>query len=320
MKSILGIKVLPMVKYFVQVDDFLTLASSNSLTDHGYVIGIPQGDHTLTVLYIGYGEDGIIYAKDTVVLQIRKSTDEFSEYKLHSIPIQIDANNTIASGMITPGIISNISVDVNSFTYIRNMISDPTIENFYVIINDSLVIRDDNFGFNIQNMENISLSIGAELNTTGFTGIQLSTTSQRANGITFLIDALGLHQLNTMQSASLSNGNNFVGLVSFSPNGIWSSKIPCPESSPCTGSVFGLADWDDEDQRINENADSSFDYVGAVQGIKFHFFVLDQDVNTHVQRNTINKSDLIGWMGGVLILSTVTILGFIIWKRRSQNG
>ncbi|MCE7737114.1 MAG: hypothetical protein GPJ54_19665 [Candidatus Heimdallarchaeota archaeon] len=275
------------------LDGLVNVVTAAYLESIGLLVTIPLGDHTLTIIYISMDEHGkYYYAKDSIVFRVRK-TDSFTSYITEEIQLDLTLTDLYEDKEISGDVISIVSnLDTAPLgAFDRNYIFRPEVETI-INFNGSVITNDEELIF--ADMSTDRLDIDVITNSTGFNDLQIYEEWNSSRGLNFLMDASGLHEVdNSPNSITIRDGNNYIGVITLSPYGLWHRDIP----DPVTGDYLTEPDWDTGMQVIlNESVadgsevfriDAAFDFIYGVSGINFRAAVGERLTST-VNEQPIN--------------------------------
>lgn len=139
-------------------------------------------------------------------------------------------------------------------------------------------------------------------NSTGVDGLQILHRWNKTQGISFLYDTTGIRPIDT-DSLTIKNGNNYIGVITFSPYGMWHANITDGEGLSSTGNPNGKFDWEIINQpSVNVPFHSSFDFLGNIDGVRFLALL-----NVETQTLTSTNENTTG-------LTLITALWILVYK------
>lgn len=272
---------------YVFVDNTIRLVRGVELGIFGISVIIPQGDHTVSLLYIGKDEEkGMVYDHHDFTVQIRKEDEEFEEYMTRDVQLELKIVDEFEEGVISGEVIVWSGEPMFPMSEIEEGIPDKRIifepmistSSFFDNGTDQLISRQMELLF--LNETGDKISIEGTVNTTGFDGLQVLQTWNTTKGIIFFMDASGLHEmgLQTIDKASIRQGTNYLGVIAIAPYGLIHKDIPCFDGSLCEGWTSTPIDWEykvRDVEGLNASGDpvveidSSFDYIVTSDGVIF---------------------------------------------------
>ncbi|MCE7737111.1 MAG: hypothetical protein GPJ54_19650 [Candidatus Heimdallarchaeota archaeon] len=279
------------------------------LTSNGLLVTVPLGDHTLTVVYISMDEQGnYYYATDSIVFRVRE-TNVFPAYIRQYIALELIISDLYEDKEISGDVISIVSgFSSPQGVYDRNIVFTPIVETS-TTFNGSVLSNDDELVF--VDKLNDKLDVRVSTNSTGFNDLQIYEKWNSTEGLNFLLDASGMHEIDdNLVSVSVRDGNNYIGVITLAPYGLWHRDIPYP----VTGDLLTDPDWDSGMQYItNESVsdgsetfriDAAFDFIYGISGVNFRAAVGERSTSA-VSEGPIN----VLW----------ALLPLTIFRRRRKN-
>ncbi|MCE7733798.1 MAG: hypothetical protein GPJ54_02900 [Candidatus Heimdallarchaeota archaeon] len=314
----LGNSTITIGQYFLMVDDNVRILSDFTISQ-GIPLSLTLGDHIVTILYIGKDADlGTVFDHESIIVRVRAEGEEFEEYNLVDVPVNLQILDTFVEGTVT----ANVIFETGQSMY-RNIAFEPTASTESFSINNEDYINYDNVILPTNNGHNMTASF--IVNSTGFDGIQMMGEWEATQGITFFVDALGIHE-EIPESVSIHNGLNYIGVYTFSPYGLWHGDlIHGNDSLMKANTSVNYADWDgilvdwagqaDVYAFFNLYPDSSFDFLGESSGVFINAAVGVPGTLIVDDDGTIEFPDV---LIGVTIILIILVI-FMIRRRRMKS-
>jgi hypothetical protein len=313
-------------QYYIIIDGDVRPVNMDEVGVYGFNVGIPRGDHTISLLYVTKTQEGeILWDSDTIVVRIR-AEDNFEPYTLKEVDIDLtyqdihDQSSQILKGdAITLTTTNNDNTPL--YGWERNFVFKPEIDASF--LNDGEGISPFSI---VKDNSSLDLSFDATVNSTGFEELQFYNEWNKSQGVSFIVDAQGPHLLdpaNLPEKVSLRYGNNFFGLLTLAPYGIWHAsntnsfpdEFGCNVLVPCkTWQIadhelaIGFSVGSIRSRTISSpngpvTIDGSFDFTASLKGVDF-IFVDSVDVQTTVPQAT---GPGLYWMMAPVLVSTLIV-------------
>ncbi len=272
---------------YLIVDGFIQVLLDNVFTSIGTQVGVQQGDHTITVVYLNYNpQTGIDIAYDTVVIRVRKSTQEFNDYSINKVELNLNVEDLFEEGQVEYDIITD--EEYKSSEWDRQKLITPYQKINSIVYNNGSDINLIPSSLSYLELNNqTSVKIDATVNSSGIADLQIQNTFDSAEGMTFFLDATGLHPL-PLDQISLREGYNFIGILTFAPYGMMNKYIPCNYTgmTSCVPEAGSFVDWEFAYDFFlsTQNSsgdqvffDSSFDFVQSISGVELVIQIEDRE-------------------------------------------
>lgn len=288
---------------FVILNNDITTVYDAELDELGISINVPLGDHTLSVLYIGKDENaGIVYASDALMIRNFPKGTELPPLKFDAIQASIFHDELFTDGEIIANITSWYNNDDYGYSYDRRVFLEPEVDFNLFFNNGTEKGISEGDGLFVKKESTAEIVIRVKTNSTGVDGLQILHRWNKTQGISFLYDTTGIRPIDT-DSLTIKNGNNYIGVITFSPYGMWHANITDDEGVSSTGSPNGKFDWEIINQpSTNVTFHSSFDFLGNIDGVRFLALL-----NVETQTLTSTNENTTG-------LTLITALWILVYK------
>lgn len=289
-----------MGQLFVILDNQITAVHYPEMDYQGLSINVPLGDHTATVLYIGKDEnEGIVYASDSIMIRNYPKGTKLVPLKFDAIQASIIHEELFAEGEIRANITNWYSFGEYGYSYDRRIRFEPTIDSKLFMDNGTEKDISEGDSLFVSKESTSELVIKVKTNSTGVDGLQHLQKWNKTRGISFVYDMTGIHPIDT-STLNLKNGNNYLGIITLSPYGMWHKNITNGEGDSTVGEPNWRIDWNNFQPSSNITYHSSFDFLGNIDGIRFLVLL---DVETQTFTSTNENTPVFTLLTGLWILT-----------------
>jgi hypothetical protein len=278
---------------YIIVDGNVLPAGNGYMSSSGSDVAIAGvGDHTVTFLYIGKDQnDGHVYGYDTIILRIATDEANLGTYETSTVSISSTVDEVGVAGT---------TYNDTAVAYYDPSWSSWTKEDYNEPVADVSFERN---GYPVSanvvyDLDGSTITIGGEMNSAGFDGLQIERVQTTTLGMAFFIDASGLQPLDeadtlTFYNNALSDTSvctptlskiTYAGVVVFADNGRWvedAVEYPSWQSPFEDYEGFGTV-TDAANSSITYDTNASMDFTYKVDA-PAHFFSNDVPDSTCIQ-------------------------------------